>query len=95
MGAVVGFPGHRWHRCESADCPWCAAGWFYCEVCEGAATTRSASSLTTDCCGLLLSAVTLEAVRMRALDFRRGRGWLECDALSAEMIEVASDLLDA
>ena len=93
MGEVVGFPGHRWHRCEHAECPWCASGWLYCERCEGASTDRAAPSLTSECCGSPLSAAVLAAVRYGRLDWRRRSGWvrLEC---SAELLEIASDLLD-
>lgn len=95
MGEVVAFPGHRWHRCDRADCPWCGAGWLYCEVCEGASTSRAPSSLTSECCGSLLSAAVLDDVRYGRADWRRRDGWVRLRCDSAEMLEVASDLLDA
>lgn len=105
MGQIVAFPGHRWHRCAHAECPWCAAGWLYCEVCEGASTSRAPSSLTANCCGVLLSAAVLDDVRYRRRDFRCDHGWFapaaegfadEPELLSDEELEaVANDLLDA
>lgn len=74
---------HFLWRCgrDEPDCPGCIlceGGLAVCVVCGG-----GEAALPTDCPGEDMTSIQMNAVQAGALDYRRGRGWIRCDAIES------------
>jgi hypothetical protein len=61
---------HKYHECNDEHCPICNNGarLDFCEVCKG-----GEASLTTDCCGRVLTDFEEDAIMAKKLDFKNDR----------------------
>ena len=58
---------HTLHKCDSERCYVCNGGLAFCEVCKG-----GEASLTTECCGQVLTNKEEDAIMAKKLDFKNG-----------------------